>query len=214
VAGPRPDPVGAEPPAAAIDKWRLRRRELVVLAVLAVVIALLVKTFLLQAFYIRLESMVPTLHEGDRVLVEKISYRLGDPARGDIVVFGRAFSNDDVVDDSLWTDVGDAFRGLLGMPNQGHEDLVKRVIGVAGDRVEGRAGRVLVNGRVVEEPYLGTDDPTAGFPPVTVPAGEIFVMGDNRDGSEDSRSFGPVEVDDIVGRAFLLVWPPANLGPL
>jgi signal peptidase I len=193
------------------ERSRPGRNELAVLLVLAVVIALVVKTFLLQAFYIKSVSMLPTLQEGNRVLVEKISYRLGEPARGDIVVFGRAFPGDDAVDDSLWTDVGDAFRGLLGMPNRGHEDVVKRVIAVAGDRVEGRDGGVFVNGDEVEEPYLDAEDATADFPPMTVPDDEIFVLGDNRDRSQDSRAFGPIEVDDIVGKAILLIWPPAHL---
>jgi signal peptidase I len=184
--------------------------------VAALAIALLIKSFLVQAFYIPSESMVPTLERGDRVLVEKISYRIGDPVPGDIVVFDNSFQAEGTTDDerSVITRIGDAFRGLFGMPASGHSDVIKRVVGVGGDRVEGRDGEVLVDGTPVDEPYLGDGVGTEDFSPVLVPQGEVFVLGDNRGSSGDSRTFGPVPVDAIVGKAFLVVWPLGNLGAI
>lgn len=185
--------------------------------VAAVVIALLIKTFLLQAFYIPSESMLPALKVGDRVLVEKISYRIGEPQRGDVVVFEKDVvvpGPDDDADDSLWTDVGDAFRGLFGFPTAGEQDFIKRVMAVGGDTIQGKSGAVFVNGREVSEPYLPDGTQTLDFGPVEVPDGKIFVMGDNRGNSDDSRRFGPVPVDRVVGHAFILIWPPADFGTL
>lgn len=191
-------------------------RELPVLMVVAVVIALLIKTFLLQAFYIPSESMLPALRTGDRVLVEKISYRLHDPQPGDVVVFEK-----DVLvagpegDRSFWTGIGDAFKGLLGFPTAGEQDFIKRVMAVEGDTIQGKAGGVFVNGRRVAEPYLPEGAKTLPFGPVMVPEGHIFVMGDNRGNSDDSRgSLGPVPVDRVVGHAFILIWPPHDFGTL
>lgn len=191
-------------------------RELPVLMVVAVVIALLIKTFLVQAFYIPSESMLPALRIGDRVLVEKVSYQLHDPRRGEVVVFER-----DVVatgpeeDKSFWTGISDAFRGLFGFPTAGEQDLIKRVMAVGGDTIQGKAGGVFVNGRRVAEPYLSDGTETLPFGPVLVPEGHIFVMGDNRANSDDSRgSLGPVPVDRVVGHAFILIWPPGDFGTL
>jgi signal peptidase I len=174
--------------------------EWLVVMVGAVVVALLLRVFVLQAFWIPSESMEHTLDVDDRVLVNKLSYVVGDVSRGDIVVFRRP-------DDQ---------------PAEIRE-LIKRVIGVAGDVVEGRDNQVLVNGQAVAEPYLASDDGLTiaspsndassndaslnDFGPVEVGEGQVFVMGDNRTESWDSRSFGPVSTDRIVGRAFVLFWP-------
>jgi signal peptidase I len=177
--------------------------EWVAVIVGALVVALVVKTFLFQAFYIPSASMEPTLEEGDRVLVNKLSYDLHDVHRGDVVVF-------ELPDDEVGPD--------------GIKDLIKRVIGLPGDTIETRDGAVYINDRRLKEPYLPdgtvTGDPADGNNPAierqTIPDGMVFVMGDNRDNSHDSRyaDRGPIPVDSIVGRAFVLVWPPDDLGSL
>jgi signal peptidase I len=188
-------------------------RELPVLLVLALAIALVMKTFVAQAFFIPSESMLPTLKVGDRVIVEKIGYRIGDPARGDIVVFERE-ADPQSPEPGLWTNVADSFRELFGLPVAGREDLIKRVIAVEGDRIEARDGTVFVNGRRIDEPYLRDDTVTSDFSVTTVPPDTVWVMGDNRAGSGDSRGFGPVPVDEIVGEAVFIVWPLSDLGAI
>jgi signal peptidase I len=191
-------------------------RELPVLMVAAVVIALLIKTFLVQAFYIPSESMLPALRIGDRVLVEKVSYRLHEPKPGDVVVFEKnVVTASPDGDESLWTGIGDAFKGLFGFPTAGEQDFIKRVMAVEGDTIQGKAGRVFVNGSPLAEPYLANGTETLPFGPVEVPQGHIFVMGDNRGNSDDSRgSLGTVPVDQVIGHAFVLIWPPDDFGTL
>lgn len=186
------------------------------LIVIAFAIALLLKSFVLQAFFIPSASMEETLMVGDRVLVEKISYRFGDPDRGDVVVFEREFGEPtpEEEDRSVFDKIGDSFRSLFGFPVGTRQDFIKRVIGVGGDTVEGRDGVVFVNDEQIDEPYLQEGIETSSFGPVEVPDGFIFVMGDNRSNSEDSRSIGPVDVDTVVGRAFILIWPPSDFGTL
>ena len=177
--------------------------EWVAVIVGALVVALVVKTFLFQAFFIPSASMEPTLEEGDRVLVNKLSYDLHDIRRGDVVVF-------ELPPDKVGPD--------------GIKDLIKRVIGLPGDVIETRDGVVYVNDRRLEEPYLPegtlTGDPSNGNNPAierqTVPEGTIFVMGDNRANSHDSRyaDRGPIPIDSVVGRAFVLVWPLGEIGSL
>ncbi len=180
--------------------------EWVVLVVAAIVIALVIKTFLFQAFFIPSESMVPTLEVGDRVLVNKLSYKLHDVHRGDIVVFESDPNHD-------WR-------------RAGIKDLVKRVIGLPGETVTQCEGtHVCINGSRLQEHYLpaGTETtfPTktppgcaADSPPqgCTVPAGHYFVMGDNRPSSADARAHGPITEGSIVGRVFVRIWPLNRLG--
>jgi signal peptidase I len=196
-------------------------RELPVLVIVAFGIALLIKTFLVQAFYIPSASMVPTLREGDRVLVEKVSYRFDEPERGQVVVFERdvdalfgAARSGPEQEASFIDRIGDSFRELFGLPTGGSQDFIKRVIGVGGDEVEGRNGRIYVNGQPIREPYLAPGTHTSTFGPLEVPPGKIFVMGDNRGNSDDSRNFGPVSDDAVVGHAFLLMWPPEDVAAL
>jgi len=170
----------------------------------ALVVALLVKHFLFAAYYIPSPSMEPTLTDGDRIVVNKLSYRLHEVNRGDVVVFRRAMPQPD-----------------------GINELIKRVIALPGETVEVVDGRVYVDGGLLLEPYLTARDSTGGFalPPgcigtpdsinrCTVPDDHVFVMGDNRRNSKDSRVFGPVAESGIVGRAFLRVWPLGDLGRL
>jgi signal peptidase I len=161
----------------------------------AVVVALLIKTFVVQAFRIPSESMVPTLEMGDRVLVNKLSYDAHDLNRGDVVVFERP-------DD------------LPAGPNE-PKDLIKRVIGLPGEQIVTRDGRVYIDGRLLEEPYLPPSTPTVGIEEeLTVPEGEVLVLGDNRQNSSDGRVFGPVPTDSVIGRAFMIMWPPGRMGAL
>ena len=163
--------------------------EWVAIVVGAFAVALVVKTFLIQAFYIPSESMFPTLTEDDRVLVNKLSYRLHDVNRGDLVVFERP----------------------PGEPDSDVKDLIKRVIAVEGETVEERDGVLHVDGEPLDEPYLQPGARSDDLTRVVVPPDHVFVMGDNRGASRDSRFFGPIEEDLIVGRAFVKVWPLPDL---
>ena len=182
---------------ANVDDERARVRtivEWVSVIVGALVVALVVKTFLFQAFYIPSVSMEPTLGVGERVLVNKLSYDVHDVNRGDVVVFH--LSPEEVGPDGI-------------------KDLIKRVIALPGEVVESRDGVVYVDDRRLIEPYLPDDGaPGPEIERQTVPEGHVFVMGDNRDNSADSRVRGPIAIDDIVGRAFLAVWPPTEIGSL
>ncbi|HEX2274818.1 MAG TPA: signal peptidase I [Acidimicrobiales bacterium] len=167
--------------------------EWVVILAGALLLAFVVKTFLLQAFFIPSGSMEPTLKIHDRVLVNKLSYDLHDVNRGDIVVF----------------------RNPNGQEGSDVKDLIKRVIALPGERIEAGNGKILIDGRSLEEPYL-RQSALGGLvlEPQTVPDGHVFVMGDNRGGSKDSRAFGPIDEDLIVGRAFVRVWPLTALSLL
>ena len=158
----------------------------------AVVLTIVVKTFILQAYSIPSESMVPTLNVGDRVVVFRLNT---DPARGDIVVFDRP-TND---------------------PKTSPSDpdvLIKRVIGLPGDVVESRDGEVWVNGKQLVEDYLPDGTTTIIDTPITVPSGKLLVLGDNRSRSFDGRIFGPIDKDLVVGRAIARIWPLSRLGGL
>lgn len=155
----------------------------------AAVLALLIMTFVARAFTVDGPSMLPTLHDGERLMVDKLSYRFREPQRGEIVVFRY--------------------------PANPREHFIKRVIGLPGDVVEIRGGRVYVNGTALDEPYLAT--PTWGqFGPVQVPPGRYFVLGDNRNNSEDSRypQVGFVPRSYLEGRALWRFWPPSRVGLL
>lgn len=169
--------------------------EWLVVIIGAVVVALLIKTFVVQAFRIPSDSMVPTLQDGDRVLVNKLSYDAHDVNRGDVVVFHRP--------PNLVAAEGDP------------EDLIKRVIGLPGETVSARDGVVYIDDRRLTEPYLPEGTATFNLDaPITVPEGHILVMGDNRGNSTDGRSFGPIPIDTVIGRAFVIMWPPGRFGGL
>jgi signal peptidase I len=181
--------------AEATPRRRWRRTILEWLGVIGggIVIALLVEAFLIQAFWIPSPSMEPTLDVGDRVLVNKLSYKLHDVHRGDVVVFERPPGASTGEDGEI-------------------KDLIKRVIAVGGDTIEAKEGEVYVNGGRIDEDYLEPGTPTDNLPLKTIPDGHVFVMGDNRTNSEDSRIFGPIDEDAIVGRAFIRVLPVTDIG--
>ena len=174
------------------------------------VITLVVKAFFAQAFYIPSASMEPQLREHDRVVVSRLAYRLHDPRRGDIVVFPSpaVAPPDEGLVEGL---VGDVLE-TVALRDPGDRELIKRVIGLPGEAIEGRDGHVRIDGRVLVEPYLAPDVVTGDFGPVVVPKGHVFVMGDNRTNSHDSRfaDIGPIDAGSIVGRAIARVWPPTR----
>ncbi len=171
----------------------------------ALLVAFLIKSFLMQAYYIPSSSMSPTLQVGDRVLVNKLSYEVGDIGRGDLIVFGRPATE-----------------------NTGKTDLIKRVIGLEGELIEIIEGRIYITKsessprQLLVEPYLASTTYTRGFDNTDlcekanensclIPENHVFVLGDNRDGSRDSRFFGPIDENTVVGRAFIRLWPIGSL---
>ncbi len=178
-------------------------RDWLVVVLIALGAAMLVRVYVLQQFYISGPSMQTTLLENNRVLVNKLSYRLHDVHRGDVVVFDRVTTNGGVV---------------------AHDDLIKRVIAVGGDTVSISQCNVIVNGKKIDESYLDVKSGgsqnlvdrcrVVDLEEQTIPKDKIFVMGDNRAESFDSRSFGPIDKDLIVGRAFAIVWPLSKLSGL
>ena len=189
----RPPPTWARRARGAVFEW-------LVVGICALGLALLLKAFLVEVFVIPSGSMEPTLMIDNRVVVYKLGYRMHDVNRGDVVVFRQPGQAADA------------------------DDLIKRVVGLGGETVEIRGGRVYVDGTRLEEPYLARAESTYPAVPIpgcvnpaepdrcVVPEGKILVLGDNRPGSRDGRYFGPVEVDTVVGRAFLKLWPPNDLG--
>ncbi|MCY3564023.1 MAG: signal peptidase I [Acidimicrobiia bacterium] len=175
----------------------------------AVILAVLIKSFLIQPFEIPSQSMHPTLQVGDRVMVSKVSYLFGEPARGDVVVFsppGRPEPDRNVLE-VVWHEVREAF----GWYDISEAALIKRVIATGGDRVEIRRNQVWVNGRLLEERYLGSSTQEETFT-VDVEEDHIFVMGDHRAKSSDSRAFGTVHQGMVVGKAVFRIWPLGRLG--
>ena len=183
--------------------------ELPILIITALVLALLIKAFLFQAFYIPSGSMEPTLMPGDRVLVNKIPYYFHDPRRGDIIVFENPQEN---VDRGI---VGGMIHWLaqgLGVSGNTDEDFIKRVIGLPGDHITCPNGQVVINGKPLSEPY---EHQQTTCSPTTVPAGHLWVLGDNRGESNDSRyGLGPIPMGKVVGKAFVIMWPPSRAGLL
>jgi signal peptidase I len=184
-------------------------KELPGLIIIAFALALVIKTFLIQAFFIPSQSMVPTLKVGDRVLVNKLVYDFGEPQHGDIIVFENPslVEPDRNVFEAVWHWLIEG----LGFSTDPTKDFIKRVVGLPGDTVEMKNGKVFVNGTLVPEPYIhnaGAQD----YPSTVVEPDRVFVMGDNRPNSQDSRSaLGQIPMDKIVGKAFVLLWPPSRV---
>jgi signal peptidase I len=207
--GPRPGPADdnavvetdeASPPEPADDDVTAeteaparRHRALLdwaVVITVALLVAFLVRTFVLAHFVVDGTSMFSTLHDDDRVFVNKLSYRLHDPNRGDVVVLHQA-------------------------SGASERDLIKRVIALPGETIEIQSCQVFIDDQPLEEPYLDPEVVTPGncggdLAPVAVPEDHVFVMGDNRGGSQDSRALGPIEEDELVGRAFVVFWPQSH----
>jgi signal peptidase I len=192
-------------PARTRSRGLLGYLELPVFLVLALGLTLGVKANVAQAFSIPSESMQPQLQVGDRVLVSRTAYRLHDVHRGDIIVFPSPTAPPDH-DGLVRRTAGDVLESI-GLKDPGDDDLIKRVVGLPGETVSGQDGHVVVDGRTLVEPYLPDGVRTDDFGPVAVPLGRVFVMGDNRGNSADSRIFGPVPQSTVVGRAFARVWP-------
>ena len=184
--------------------------EVPLLVFAALAITLVVKAFLAQAFFIPSASMEPQLREGDRVVVSRTAYRLHDPRRGDIIVFPSPAvpAEQEGLVERLVHDVLES----VALRDPGERELIKRIIGLPGETIEGRGGHVMIGGRPLVEPYLASTVATSDFGPIEIPAGYVFVMGDNRSNSHDSRfsDIGPLDVDTIVGRAIARVWPPTR----
>ena len=188
--------------------------ELPVLVLIAFVLAILLKTFLVQAFFIPSESMLPTLEVGDRVLVNKLAHEFRDPERGEVVVFRQDDGPPGA--DPSGHPVMRSFQALasgLGFVQTGEKDFIKRIVGMPGETIEMREGIVYVDDIAVPETtreeggYLSRPD-LVDFGPTRVPEDEYFLMGDNRPNSSDSRSLlSTIHEDDLVGRAFTIVWP-------
>ena len=179
-----------KPTPPAKKPWWLSMIEWGILVISALLIAFLIKTYLFQAFYIPSESMVPTLEVHDRVLVNKLSYKLHDVHRGDIVVFKTPPGVD-----------------------RSFKDLVKRVIGLPGETIEARKGHVYINHKLLKEPYLprGTFTDFYGLKSYKIPKDSYWVMGDNRTNSRDSRFFKAISKKLIVGRVFIRIWPLSRI---
>jgi signal peptidase I len=209
------EPVGA-PPAETRRRDQSRRKsrsffaELPVLILVAFLLALLMKTFLVQAFYIPSSSMEPTLEVNDRVLVSKLTTTFREPRRGEIVVFREG----DVVDDQTGAvrRFTDSLVASLGLGPPPEKDFIKRIIGLPGETLEMRDGVVFIDGEPLPEAPLSEGGYLSArhftdFGPVEIGSDEYFMMGDNRPSSSDSRQFGAISSDRIVGRAFVVIWP-------
>ncbi|MCR4398387.1 MAG: signal peptidase I [Firmicutes bacterium] len=165
-------------------KYRQALREALEIVVTALVLAYLIQGFVVQSWIVDGPSMEPTLQNGERLFINKFVYRVGQPKRGDIVVFH--------------------------LPRRGDRDFIKRVIGLPGETLEIRLGRVYINQQPIDEPYI-RQDVLGEHPKITIPPGQVFVIGDNRPNSHDSRAFGPVPINLIRGRAFVVYWPPGRI---
>lgn len=148
--------------------------------IIAVLIALVLRSFVISPFKVSMTSMYPNLQPDDLILVEKLTYRFRDPKPGDVLVFHSP--------------LGD------------NKDFVKRLIAVGGDEVEGKDGKIYINKELLQEPYIKSS-PNFSFSPITVEKGKFFVLGDNRDNSLDSRNFGSIERKEIIGRVLFIFWP-------
>lgn len=199
--------------------WRFIK-EIVIILVVALGLSFLVRTFVVQAFYVPSQSMENTLMPNDRILASKLNTRLGGVKRGEIIVFRDPGQWLDAAQKESPGGVAGALEWIGLLPSNTGDDLVKRAIGVGGDHVRccSTGGRIVLNGVPLDEPYLkpGATSDDVRFD-VTVPEGRIFVMGDNRNASADSRyhlndNQGTVPVDNVVGRVVLTVWPFSAFG--
>ena len=169
--------------------WR-SAREWIAVIIVALLAAFVIRAAVVQTYFIPSNSMAPTLEVGDRLMVYKLAFRVGQVDRGDLVVFNRPPS----------------------IENSQIKDFVKRVVALPGEQIQAINGVIYVDNLLLPEEYLGENSLTADFEPIDVPKDHIFVMGDNRSNSRDSRSFGPINVDLLVGEVFVRIWPLSNAG--
>ncbi|MBI3794297.1 MAG: signal peptidase I [Nitrospinae bacterium] len=162
-------------------------REYIEAIIIALLLALFIRSFVVQAFRIPSGSMIPTLLVGDQILVDKLTFKFRKPERGEIIVFQY--------------------------PKDVTRDFIKRIIGLPGDKLEVRDRKVFINGQPLDDAYAyheafesSHSEPRDEFGPIIVPQGQYFMMGDNRENSQDSRFWGPLEEDKIIGRAFIIYW--------
>jgi signal peptidase I len=209
------DPISAEQPPQmpAVEQQPTRGllRDVLETILPALLIVVVVNAFLAQATRVEGQSMEPNLHDSQRLVIEKVSYHLHPPQRGDIVV----------IKSPNWIPVS-LGRRIVGWvcaffnwdsPLKLPDPLIKRVIGLPGETIEVRNGYVYINGQVLQETYL--NQMTLGnYPPHVISPNHVFVLGDNRGASNDSRSFGEVALQDIIGRAWFRYWPPDQVGAL
>ncbi len=186
--------------------------ELPGLLLAALAVAVIIKTFLVQPFYIPSRSMVPTLLVNDRVMVSKMSHWLGEPQPGDIIVFVDPSARP--VEESAAETVVRSILEALGIRGDGPDDLIKRVIAVEGQTVEIKGNQVLVDGVAIDEPYLPEGVYMSDMEARPLAEGELWMMGDNRNESSDSRVFGPISEESVVGEALLRIWPLDRVGGL
>ncbi len=215
--------------------WRFFK-ELPVLIALALGIALLIKAFLVQAFYIPSASMEPTLQQGDRVLVNKLSYRFGEPKRGDVIVFHDPYPDPCETVEGDATPTGceqgvarkalDWFAEVFGLPTADTRDFIKRIVALPGETIQIENGQIYVcgepdcqplgldrkpkDGRRIDFPSTAEEGPREdkdNVPAFQLPDDQYYVMGDNRANSSDSRNFRGIDRDKIIGKAFVIVWP-------
>lgn len=197
-----PSEAEAEKPASS-KKKRSRPLELVETIFIALLLAILIRATLAEARFIPSGSMIPTLMIGDRLIVEKLSYYLGPPHRGDIVVFYPPDPYAKPLDGT------GRFLRWLGFTRDAA--YIKRVIGLPGETVAVHNGKVLINGKPLNEPYIQTP-PVDETLPVKIPPDNYFMMGDNRNNSRDSRFWGTMPRENVIGRTFLRFWPLNRIG--
>jgi signal peptidase I len=219
-------------------KRKSKLREYIEAIVIAVFLALLIRAFVVQAFKIPSGSMIPTLLVGDHILVNKFTYGIqvpftdsrvlifNQPKRGDVVVFSFPRNKEQEECTSISKNISTRVSNAWSSGNPFYlfkddcKDFIKRVIAVGGDKIEVRDKRVYVNGIPLDEPYTIHNDltvegpPRDNFGPFTVPRGNFFAMGDNRDQSYDSRFWGVVSLDEVKGKAFIMYWSWDNEGKL
>ncbi len=184
--------------------------ELPGLLLAALIVAVVIKTFVIQPFYIPSGSMIPTLEVDDRVMVSKVNDVFGEIERGEILVFENPYrvAEEESIPEAVVRSVLEA----LGIRTSPYDDLVKRVVALGGEEIEIRDNQVLVDGFAVDEPYLQPGASMPEFGPQVVPEGHLFMMGDNRNSSSDGRVFGPIPVEDVIGEAVIRIWPLDRVG--
>lgn len=161
------------------DREKSSYKDWILALAVSLVLAFVIRGFVFEPFHVSGPSMQQTLSSGDQVMVNKIIYKFRDPQPGEVIVFH----------------------------NKDNRELIKRIIGLPGETVEAKDNRLFVNGKEIKEPYLTSSTKTIDFAPVKVPNGKVFVLGDNRSNSTDSRSLGPISISEIIGKASLVYWP-------